>query len=763
MCSSGYSVGWISKEAIRLQATHQEYGFYIERCFPISDDRRMFFESKVSSARPGTGYGLLALLAEKRRLASVWTTNFDGLPSRAAAAANVPVYKVGLDSSERLARLGRHSGLVSVAMHGDYRYDQLRNTPSELREADARIREHLALHVRDTSLIVIGYSGRDESVMATLEEAFRQPGGGALYWCAYTDAMPPRVENLLRSARAAGRGAYFVVAQGFDDLLWRICVQSLPAEDQDRVRELASAMRSGPTRARFGLPSWPTTGFIKSNAFAVECPAELFEVELTDWPADQRAWEFIDASCAGKDIAAAPFKGKILAFGTIDDLKAAFAPRFKSIVRTPISGRELEFEDGVVVNLLRKALVRSMAASAGVESDSRKVLWERTPFEYHRVNDRKVGVHHAAICFLRRIAETMYLVVKPTLLITEPDGTKASREVSQPIVMQKLGYQHNAEFNQVMLRWRKTLFTARTTFEFPPSGASFRFVVRKSPAFVTIRSQVGRRITVPPEIAAHVRHDGFELPEPKLLFSTPQGHPTVAEPHPIRGVVENRPYDYSLTVQGFAPSVSLGVVCPASHDNEASRFFSRLHQRQPRQQSDAEYLVDFPGFQAMFHLPLDVPRPGESRWAAGGGADGHRGRDGGSPRARHERGEGDRAASRTWTECGCRHHSRPLGALDQGRNGRSPVRSARFRESILRSEGNRDAVSSGEHAHRSTGVPCHVVVVAGVVLQEHEDAVGSERPERRNGLCGTGFQHRQACRERLEDHPRMQPHVQRAW
>ena len=225
-----------------------EYGFYIERCFPISDDRRMFFQSKISSARPGTGYGLLALLAEKRRLASVWTTNFDGLPSRAAAAANVPVYEVGLDSSERLARLRPESGLVSVAMHGDYRYDQLRNTPSELREADARIREHLALHVRDTPLIVVGYSGRDESVMATLEEAYSQAGSGALYWCGYTDALPPRVENLLRSARAAGRSAYVVVAQGFDDLLWRICVQSLPAEDQERVRELASALRSGPTR-----------------------------------------------------------------------------------------------------------------------------------------------------------------------------------------------------------------------------------------------------------------------------------------------------------------------------------------------------------------------------------------------------------------------------------------------------------------------------------------------------------------------------------
>jgi hypothetical protein len=594
-----------------------EYGFYIERCFPISDDRRMFFQTKIASARPGAGYGMLALLAEKRRLESVWSTNFDGLPARAAVAANVPVYEVGLDSVDRLARVGIESGLLSVAMHGDYRYDQLRNTPSEIRDADARIRRHLGEHVRNRPLIVVGYSGRDESVMSTLEEAYKQSGTGALYWCGYTDAIPAKVEGLLRAARAAGRSAYFVAAQGFDDLLWRLCVQSLPAEDQKRVRELASTLRRGPARARFSLPSWPTTGFIKSNAFAVECPAEMFEIELSGWPTDKRAWAFLDEVTLGREVVVAPFRGKVLALGTIDDLKAAFGPRFKSIVRTPISGQELSFEDGVVGNLLRKALLRSMATAAGVESDGRKVLWERQPFEYYRAPDRKLGVHQAAICFLRRIGETMYLVVKPTLLITEPDGTRAAKELSQPIVMQKLGYQHNAEFNQIMRRWRKTLFDRGTGFEFPPkSAASFRFVLRKSPAFVTIRSQHGRPMPVPNEIAAHVRHEGFELPEPKLLFSTAEGQATVPEPHPIKGVINNKPYDYSLTLQGFASSVSVGVVCSTSHNNEAAKFFGRLQQRQSRQQSDLEYLMDFPGFQAMFHLPLDVPRPGELRWVA---------------------------------------------------------------------------------------------------------------------------------------------------
>ena len=170
----------MSKEAIRLQATHQSTGFYVERCFPISDSPAgCSFESK--SQLGATGHRIrLACPARGeapclRRCGRPISMACHPVPPRP------PMFRfteVGLDSSERLARLRPESGLVSVAMHGDYRYDQLRNTPSELREADARIREHLALHVRDTPLIVVGYSGRDESVMATLEEAYSQAGSG---------------------------------------------------------------------------------------------------------------------------------------------------------------------------------------------------------------------------------------------------------------------------------------------------------------------------------------------------------------------------------------------------------------------------------------------------------------------------------------------------------------------------------------------------------------------------------------------------------
>ena len=113
--------------------------------------------------------------------------------SRVAAAANIPVFEVGLDSSDRLSRFGPESGLLNVSMHGDYRYDQLRNTPAELQHADATIRRHLVDHVRDVALVVVGYSGRDESVMDALDEAYSKGGPGALYWCEYdAGALPPR-------------------------------------------------------------------------------------------------------------------------------------------------------------------------------------------------------------------------------------------------------------------------------------------------------------------------------------------------------------------------------------------------------------------------------------------------------------------------------------------------------------------------------------------------------------------------------------------
>ena len=75
-----------------------EYGFYIRQCFPIADDRRIYFQEKVRNAQPHIGYRLLCHLAQIDLLRSIWSTNFDGFPARAAANFSLSPLEVGIDS-----------------------------------------------------------------------------------------------------------------------------------------------------------------------------------------------------------------------------------------------------------------------------------------------------------------------------------------------------------------------------------------------------------------------------------------------------------------------------------------------------------------------------------------------------------------------------------------------------------------------------------------------------------------------------------------
>jgi hypothetical protein len=96
---------WLDRQGgYPKEHTSKEYGFYIKRCFPITSDRSAFFQQKVWDAHPHVGYRLLCHLAEAELVHTVWSTNFDGLPARAAAGSALTVREVGIDSQSRISR-----------------------------------------------------------------------------------------------------------------------------------------------------------------------------------------------------------------------------------------------------------------------------------------------------------------------------------------------------------------------------------------------------------------------------------------------------------------------------------------------------------------------------------------------------------------------------------------------------------------------------------------------------------------------------------
>ena len=600
-----------------------EYGYYIEKCYPVPEHRRRFFEEKVQKAVPSSGYRQLVLLAEAEIVRSVWTTNFDALTARAAGDCALTAIEVTIDAQSRIDRQPTRTELLCVSLHGDYRYDSLKNAADELREQEARLENALVKTLESQSLIVCGYSGRDESVMRALTRAYAEPGSGTLYWCGYGDGdtVPESIRILLAAAQRAKRNAFYVPGRGFDDLMRRLALHCLTGGQRDRaiaISQLGTDESVG-SRNPLVLPERPVTGLIKSNAFRIRCPKELFQFGLKEWPSEH-PYKTIEDLADKHGVVAAPLRGSVMALGTLDGIEQGFGDNIEGgVKRTPISESDLRYDDGVVISVMRKALVRSIAESLRLGSDQNRRIWTNDAPEKKTVGGTTCWVNEQAVIHLRLIDRDMYLVIEPSVRLVDSSGNEFDADTRKVLKSQILGYQHNKEYNEAVEMWRERILKVQKDFEYPVGSASaFSFHLWSAPEFASFGSmdKRARTIALGSKISALVRRSGVELAEPTLLFSAKDGRRQVRDWHPIRGMATNRPFDYPLTAKRLAPEVALGIVCVKAENSKLQRFLSKAHARFEPARTEADYLLPYPGFAAAYGLPLAVPEPGQPSWVA---------------------------------------------------------------------------------------------------------------------------------------------------
>lgn len=594
-----------------------EYGVYAKRSFPIIDDRRKYFQNLTTGVKPHIGYQYLALLGKFGLISSIWSTNFDSLSAKALTSEGIDVVEVGLDTTSRIIRPLNPGEILVVSLHGDYRYDALKNTNAELQSQDDTLRKALIEKVKNTSLIVSGYSGRDESIMSMLSEGFSQPGSGRLYWCGYDSHEPnERVRELLNQIRVAGREAFYISTFGFDDLTERIALHSLEGE----LLEKAKKIRENDVSHSEGfIPFFVTTsktiGLIKSNAFEIELPTDIFQFKIKDYQGDG-FWNWLRDIIEDKDIVAAPLKGYIFAFGSVQDIQDAFREYLiGKIIRVPIDTKELTYDYSVIKSLIISALVKGFSTK-GLNSDNRHILWKSTSKSSKIIKGIDVKVFDAVMLSLKSFRGKFYLLLKPTVEGRNLDGTPIDREINQELKRLLLTKQYNAQFNDVLDGWRKILLPNKRTLVAYPNGQedAFTFNISYAPIFAKIGSNGNeRQISLPQPIQRYVKQEGIQLDEPSLVFSNNQADGFVLDSHQLRGILRNQPFDFGLTKSGMLPNVSIGVICPANDRQKFTRFLASLHQR-VKVDSKKEYLLDYPGFSHAFGLPLSLPEPNQNGW-----------------------------------------------------------------------------------------------------------------------------------------------------
>src|SRR5262249_4207905 len=146
-------------------------------------------------------------------------------------------------------------------------------------------------------------------------------------------------------------------------------------------------------------------------------------------------------------------------------------------------------------------------------------------------------------------------------------------------------------------------------------GSTLRFRIRRSPVFGEIGLPSGGKPTpIPSNFQPLVKYAGMQLGEPDLVFAKKDGTGLVLSPHPVRGLAENRPFDYPLTQRGFLSGLRLAIVCPDEEAKALHAYLQNANRVLSPTQKERDYLFNYPGFQSAYGVPLEVPQPGQAGW-----------------------------------------------------------------------------------------------------------------------------------------------------
>ncbi len=240
-----------SKSGFPSLGDNEEYSAYFEAYLPDERDRRRFLEGRLQNRKPSYGHLCLAALMCLDRVRVIWTTNFDHLIETACGhsliADKLPraLAVAGLECPDKASDLLRdESWPLLIKLHGDFQYRKLKNTAPELQQQDETLRYHLTDESARRGLVVVGYSGRDRSVMDALLDALQEknPFPHGLYWFVRPSQRPlPEVVALVERARELKAQAALVEVDTFDELMAGLF---LPYQDSfSEIRDLVKAAR----------------------------------------------------------------------------------------------------------------------------------------------------------------------------------------------------------------------------------------------------------------------------------------------------------------------------------------------------------------------------------------------------------------------------------------------------------------------------------------------------------------------------------------
>lgn len=471
-----------------------EYARYFEATYPNPKDRRAYLDKLIEVGKPTYGHLALALLMREGCCRIIWTTNFDRTMEDAAAkifGSTKDLVVADLGEPKKVAdALDAMRFPIYGKLHGDYHSVALKNTDDELRSLDAAMRRSFVQACRTNGLCVIGYSGRDASIMDALWEALDEGQGfpNGLFWFKRSSETPfEAVTELIAAARSFGVDAYLVDNETFDELLSDL-VRFLP-ETANKLSDIHGAQppRLGSVPLKppgIKIPS------IRTNALPIvshPVMCQLVECGIGGLIEIQEA-----IRKAGVDIVARRTRDGVIAFGRDLDIRSAFEPfGIKRIETRPIPDKKLAYENEER-RLIRDALMLALSNQPNIEI--RRRGWRNfalpnlhsvspTHFQIKDINPvdqltgtvGDTGISWTECCELRLDykLDRLWLLIDPRIYREIPeDATPEQIDASKEFVRARLAARFNPKANAMLSAWARLLIGIERTTTLRSFGIS---------------------------------------------------------------------------------------------------------------------------------------------------------------------------------------------------------------------------------------------------------------------------------------------------
>ncbi|MBI5541448.1 MAG: SIR2 family protein [Bacteroidia bacterium] len=468
-----------SKNEYPKENSIKEYSIYFEKAYPSARDRSDYLMQQLQGMQNSFGHKVIGVLMKNEFIKLVFTTNFDKAFENAAIDQLKTMDKFFVASIDNtLTAIQKyHSNLrpFITKIHGDYFSEKLKNTSEELKQQDFQLRDILFHSCISNGLAVMGYSGRDESVMEIFNKALDQstsfPNG--IFWFIRTGSNPLKeVVEFIDKAKSKKIQAEFVEIETFDSAWAEIVkgISDLPVEDISKLNTNYFK------RTNIKLPDKGTKyPVIRFNGIEIEELPSTARLIKCDAGNTKEIKELIHKSKA--DLIAIRKQSGIVGFGSDDEFEKVFSTygqTEKDIFQIPES--TINYDDSTLKGLLTYGLLKALTNNKPLIDIKRRNRYLVIP-DPKMINDpffeplKKVletpltgiipktsikWIHAIEICLQKKFS-TSFLVISPTTLASKTDNQLERLKIA-PFIKECTAKWFNNKYSNILDVWLDLIF-----------------------------------------------------------------------------------------------------------------------------------------------------------------------------------------------------------------------------------------------------------------------------------------------------------------